>query len=143
MRILIIDDDPQHVRALAQLLRAALDAHVDLVSSVRDAVEALHSQPYDVVVTDIFIPLGDAPREALGPRARKYAEGLRHLGGLVLLDELDRVEPPPKVLAHTACTDFELIEVMGERVDARVPKPAAAEVLLRHVIEVLGLPVPG
>lgn len=143
MRILIIDDDPQHVGALAQLLRAALDAHVDLVSSVADAVEALHTHAYDVVVTDIFIPLGEAPRAALGPRARKYAEGLRHLGGLVLLDELDRVEPAPKVLAHTACTDFELIEVMGERVDARVPKPAAAEVLLRHVIEVLGLPIPG
>ncbi len=143
MRILIIDDDPQHVRALAQLLRAALDAHVDLVDSVADAVEHLHTHAYDVVVTDIFIPLGDAPRDKLGPRARRYAEGLRHLGGLVLLDELDRVEPAPKVLAHTACTDFELIEVMGERVDARVPKPAAAEVLLRAVIEALGLPTPG
>ena len=143
MRILIVDDDPQHVRALAQLLRAALDAHVDLVDSVADAVEHLHTHTYDVVVTDIFIPLGDAPRDRLGPRARRYAEGLRHLGGLVLLDELDRVEPAPKVLAHTACTDFELIEVMGERVDARVPKPAAAEVLLRAVIEALGLPTPG
>jgi len=143
MRILIVDDDPQHVRALAQLLRAALDAHVDLVDSVADAVEHLHTYTYDVVVTDIFIPLGDAPRDKLGPRARRYAEGLRHLGGLVLLDELDRVQPAPKVLAHTACTDFELIEVMGERVDARVPKPAAAEVLLRAVIEALGLPTPG
>lgn len=143
MRILIVDDEPQHVRALADLLRAALDAEVRVVTTVVDAVTALHENAYDVVVTDIFIPLGDTPRDRLGPRARKYTEGLRHLGGLVLLDELDRVQPPPKVLAHTACTDFELIEVLGEQVHARVPKPAAAEVLLRAVIEALGLPVPG
>lgn len=144
MRILIVDDDPQHVSALASLLRSALDADVTLVDSVEAAVAALHEgDPVDVVVTDIFIPLGTSPREVLGPRARRYAEDLRHLGGLVLLDEIDRVTPMPKVLAHTACTDFELIEALGNKVHDRVPKPAGAEVLLRAVIEALGLPVPG
>jgi DNA-binding NarL/FixJ family response regulator len=144
MRILLVDDDPQHVSALAGLLQAALDADVLLVDSVEDAVRVLHEgAPVQVVVTDIFIPLGPRPREVLGPRARRYAEDLRHLGGLVLLDELDRVEPPPRVLAHTACTDFELIEALGDRIHARVPKPAGAEVLLRAVVEALGLPVPG
>ncbi len=144
MRILLVDDDPQHVTALASLLRAALDAEVVLVDSVEDAVRVLHGgEPVDIVVTDIFIPLGQRPRDVLGPRARRYAEDLRHLGGLVLLDELDRVEPSPRVLAHTACTDFELIEALGDRIHARVPKPAGPEVLLRAVTEALGLPVPG
>ena len=120
-----------------------LDAQVDQVDSVEAAVSVLHEHTYDLVITDIFIPLGDQAREVMGPRARRYAETLRHLGGLVLLDELDRVEPAPAVLAFTACTDFELLQVLGERVNAKVPKPAPAEVMLRACLEALGLPVPG
>ena len=142
MRILFIDDDPEHVATVSRTLQTALDADVVVVTSVEDAVVALQAGPFDLVVTDIFIPLGSKPQEAIGPRARRYAENLMHLGGLVLLDELDRVEPPPKVLAHTACTDFALLEVLGERVTARVPKPAPVDVLLRAVIEALDLPVP-
>jgi hypothetical protein len=69
---------------------------------------------------------------------------LRQLRDLfvVLLDELDRVNPAPKILAHTACTDFALLEVLGERVTARVPKPAPVDVLLRAVLEALDLPTP-
>ena len=142
MRILFVDDDPEHVTIVSEILRDALDAEVRVVGSVEEAVAALHHQEYAVVVTDIFIPLGDTPGQALGPRARRYRENLLHLGGLVLLDELDRVEPAPRVLAHTACTDFALLEVLGERVHARVPKPAPADVLLRAVIEALDLPTP-
>jgi CheY-like chemotaxis protein len=143
MRILFVDDDPEHVEVVSRVVADALDAEVTLCSSVEEAVAALHERPYDLVVTDIFIPLGEKPRRALGPRARRYEETLQHLGGLILLDELDRIEPAPRVLAHTACTDFELIEIMGERVEARVPKPAPVDVLLRAVLEALDLPVPG
>lgn len=142
MRILFVDDDPEHVLTVSEVIKDALDAEVKVVGTVEDAVSTLHEVNYSVVVTDIFIPLGDDPRRSLGPRARRYAENLRHLGGLVLLDELDRIEPQPRILAHTACTDYELIEILGERVHARVPKPAPVDVLLRAVIEALDLPVP-
>lgn len=142
MRILFIDDEPEHVTLIGEILRDALGAEVRVVGSVEAAVEALHAHAYAVVVTDIFIPLGQAPRQALGPRARRYRENLQHLGGLVLLDELDRVEPAPKILAHTACTDFALLEVLGERVHARVPKPAPVDVLLRAILDALDLPAP-
>ena len=142
MRILFIDDDPEHVELVSRTVEDALGAEVVVVYSVESAVTQLHSKPFDLVVTDIFIPLGRKPREAIGPRARRYAENLVHLGGLVLLDELDRVNPPPKVLAHTACTDFALLEVLGERVTTRVPKPAPVDVLLRAVLEALDLPTP-
>lgn len=135
MRILFVDDDPEHVQAVCDIIHEALDARVDVVESVEAAVRALHEAPYDLVVTDIFIPVGDKPRETLGPRARRYEDTLQHLGGLVLLDELDRVDPAPRLLVHTACTDFELIEVLGERVAARVPKPAPVDVLLGAVID--------
>lgn len=142
MRILFVDDEPEQNELHRKLLAEVLDAQVDQVDSVEAAVSVLHEHTYDLVITDIFIPLGDQAREVMGPRARRYAETLRHLGGLVLLDELDRVEPAPAVLAFTACTDFELLEVLGERVSAKVPKPAPAEVMLRACLEALGLPVP-
>ncbi len=142
MHILFIDDDLDHVEVVSRTVREALDAHVDVVDTVEAAVIAMHTHSYDLVVTDIFIPLGEKPRAALGPRSRRYQETLRHLGGLVLLDEVDRVDPAPKVLAHTACTDFALLEVLGEHVVGRVPKPAPVDVLLRAVLEALELPVP-
>ena len=135
MRILVVDDEPELLEPSIQLLRVALDADVKVVSSVDEAVQALHDVATDVVIADIFLPLGERPRELLGPRSRRYAENLVHLGGLVLLDEIDRVEPAPKVLAYTACTDFALLEVLGDRVTARVPKPCPADVLLQAVMD--------
>ena len=142
MRILFVDDEPQHVDVVQRTVSEALDAEVVVVASVEEAVQALHSTQFDLVVTDIFIPLGPHPRDAMGPRSRKYADTVQHLGGLVLLDELDRVVPPPTVLAHTACTDVALLEILGGCVHGRVPKPAPVDVLLKAVIEALDLPVP-
>lgn len=137
MRLLFVDDDPENVEGLARTLREALDADVVVATSVEEAVRALHAAPVQVVVTDLFIPMGATPRAVLGPRARRYAEQLEHLGGLVLLDEIDRLDPAPLVLAHTACVDPILIELLGERVHARVRKPAPFEVLLDEVLDAI------
>ena len=142
MRILFVDDETEHVDTVARVVKDALDAEVIVASSVSAAVAALHEAPCDVMVMDIFIPLGQAADAVLGPRARRYKEDLEHLGGLVLLDELQRLDSCPKVLAHTACTDFELLELMKEVVTERVPKPAPVDVLLRSVLEALDLPTP-
>ena len=142
MRLLFIDDDPEHIQVVSDVIRDALDVPVDVATTVEDAVRRLSVHTYDLVVTDIFIPLGTAPRQSLGPRARRYEETLQHLGGLVLLDEMDRLPNSPRVLAHTACTDFALIEILGEQVYARVPKPAPVDVLLTAVLEALELPTP-
>jgi CheY-like chemotaxis protein len=139
MRLLIVDDDPANIESLARILRDSFDPgfEVQLANTVERAVEILHAPStrggVDIVVTDLFIPLGTALRETLGPRARKYAEDIEHLGGLVLLDEIDRVDPAPLVIAHTACTDPVLTSMLGERVHARIPKPAPFEVLLRAI----------
>jgi len=143
MHLLFVDDDPEHVEVVTRTLREALDAEIEVVTSVEAALTALQGPPFDLVVADIFIPLGSRVAERLGPRSRQYEETLQHLGGLLLLDELDRLEDPPPVLAHTACTDFELIEIFGEHVVGRVPKPAPVEGLLRAVLEAMGLPVFG
>lgn len=142
MRILFIDDEPEQIAVAVDLVKEVLECETLVASTVEEAVSLLHDRPFDLIVSDIFIPLGAKPGGALGPRARRYKETVRHLGGLVLLDELDRVPNGPTVLAHTACTDFELIEILGDRVEARIPKPAPADTMLRAVLQALGLPTP-
>jgi CheY-like chemotaxis protein len=137
MRLLFVDDDPENVAFVARTIREALEIDVAVVTTVEEAVAALHAAPVDVLVADLFIPLGRAVGGALGPRARRYEEQVAHLGGLVLLDELDRVPNPPLLLAHTACTDPVIIELLGERVVERVRKPAPPDVLLRAVLDAL------
>ena len=137
MRILFVDDDLENVQLVANVLRDALSTECILVTTVEDAVAALHEAPVQIVVADLFIPMGPDARASLGPRARKYAEQVEDLGGLVLLDEIDRVEPAPVVLLHTACRDHVLLNLLGERVSARVRKPAPTEVLLNAVLEAM------
>lgn len=136
MRLLFVDDEPHLVESYGRILRDALDAEVVVATTVEEAVDALHRAPVDVVVADVFIPLGRR-HGALGPRARRYAEHIEHLGGLVLLDELERVAPPPILLAHTACTDPVVVELLGARAAARVRKPAPFDVLLHAIVDAL------
>lgn len=143
MRILFVDDEAAHADIVSGLLRTVLDAEIDVTTSVQEAVQALHGRAYDLVVMDVFIPLGEAPVDVLGPRARRYGAEVAHLGGLVLLDELERMAANPVVLAHTACTEHALFQALGDRIAGRVQKPAGAEVMLLAVLEALGLPVPG
>jgi CheY-like chemotaxis protein len=142
MRLLFVDDEPERIEILRPTLEDILDAEVVVATTVADGVAALNAAPTDLVVFDVFMPLGESPRDALGPRARRYADRIEHLGGLVFLSEFQRLPSPPKALLHTACTDFALLELMDEVVTARVPKPAPADVLLRFVLEALGLPTP-
>lgn len=134
VRVLFVDDDPENVASCASALGGAGAAEVRCVATVEEAVAALHAESVDILVMDLFIPLGPAPRAVLGPRARKYQENLGDLGGLVLLDELERVPSPPHTLLHTACRDHVILELTRDRVAGRVRKPAPAEVLLDAVL---------
>lgn len=142
MRILFVDDEPENVASVSKILKEALDAEITVVTQLDEAVEALHDGRWDLVVTDVFIPLGERAKSLLGPRSR-LEEGQDHLGGLLLLDEVDRMRMPPKLLVHTACTEHALVSVLREHGHLRVPKPAPVDVLLRACLEALELPVPG
>lgn len=135
--ILFVDDEPENVEAIVRILSDALSVPIVAVSTVQEAVALLHERPWKVVVMDLFVPLGDHPRRVLGPRARRYQEHVDHLGGLVLLEELDRLAVRPAVVSHTACTDHVLHELFGDRVARQVPKPAPVEVLLQVLMELL------
>ncbi|MSQ00749.1 MAG: response regulator [Myxococcales bacterium] len=135
-RVLFVDDDPDQVRACAAALQSAGVAEVETVMTVGAAVAALYARPVDLLVMDLFVPLGDAP-EALGPRARKYHQHLQDAGGIVLLDELGRLGTRPHTLLHTACREPAVLELTQGLVQGRVRKPAPAEVLLDAVLTAL------
>jgi CheY-like chemotaxis protein len=143
VRILFVDDEPAHAQIVLGLLRTVLDARTEVVSTVGEAVEALKRERFDLLITDLFLPMGPAPANSLGPRARRFGEQHQHLGGLVLLDELDRLGPGTPVLIHTASTDRAVLDACGPLVRGRIFKPAGAEDLLRASMEALDLPVPG
>ena len=135
--ILFVDDEPENVSLAAEILAESLDMPVAVADSVEEAVARLHSAPWRAVVMDVFIPLGDHPHRVLGPRARRYQEHVDHLGGLVLLEEIERLPERPIVVSHTACTDHVLLELFGDLVERRIPKPAPMDTLLQNVFEVL------
>ncbi len=133
--ILFVDDDPENVAIVAGILGEALDVPVRVVDSVEQAVACLHDLPWRAVVMDLFIPLGDHPHRVLGPRATRYQGQVEHLGGLVLLEEIERLPIPPIVISHTACTDHVLLELFKDRVVARIPKPAPLDTVLHQVVD--------
>ena len=135
--ILFVDDEPENVQITADILQSALGIEVVVAGSVEDAVALLQERPWKVVVMDLFIPLGDHPQRVLGPRARRYQEHVEHLGGLVLLEEIERLEQPPLVVAHTACTDAVLHELFGDRVAKQIPKPVPVDTLLQGLLELV------
>ncbi len=136
--ILFVDDEPENIRLAAEILGEALARPVAVAHTVEEAVAKLLDADWDLVVMDLFIPLGDHPDRVLGPRARRYQEQVEHLGGLVLLEEIDRLPKRPIVVSHTACTDHVLLELFGDRVERKIPKPAPLDTLLQNLFEVLG-----
>ena len=60
MRMLIIDDEPSFVRALAQLLSKD-GATVDTAANGALALTQLHTHCYDVVLCDLRMPTLDGP----------------------------------------------------------------------------------
>lgn len=140
MRILILDDEAEQslaIQLLTETLRDALGFEVLSARAVPRALEALAEGPVDLLITDIFLPIDSRDHEDLGRRARRFEEHYAHLGGLVLLDEIERMEQPPRLLIHTACTDAALIELLDELGHERVRKPAAPDVLLGAALSVL------
>ncbi len=135
--VLFVDDELENVGLIAEILGEALEMPVYVEETVEGAVERLLESDLTAVVMDLFIPLGDHPHRILGPRATRYQDQVDHLGGLVLLEEIDRMAKRPIVMSHTACTDHVLLELFGDRVARRIPKPAPLDTLLRNVIDVI------
>jgi two-component system, chemotaxis family, chemotaxis protein CheY len=77
LSILVVDDVESFARLIADSLRQAGHA-VSCANNGRDAVELLPKLRFDLVITDIIMPLGD---------------------GFELIDEVKRLQPEARILA--------------------------------------------
>lgn len=92
-RILVAEDQPDMLKLLSRLLSAD-GCKVVLCSRTGAAVEALQTQKFDAVVTDLLMPEG---------------------GGLRLLEATLRLQDPPPVLLITGSTDASLAQDLVAR----------------------------
>lgn len=60
LRILVVDDHPIN-RRLVDLFLRAIDAHTVQAANGREALEALATEPFDLVLLDMHMPVMDGP----------------------------------------------------------------------------------
>ena len=138
--ILFIDDSPERYNVAFSILQATNDnMNIYLASNVKSSIRLLCDVEFDLVIMDIFMPLGEDAEEVIGRRADIYVENLQHMGSLELLDFLRRMDTKPIILMHTACFDHDVISVFNEIIDDRIPKPAPVEVFIKSITEALNL----
>src|SRR5690349_17491222 len=79
-RILVVDDDPILLHALAETISRRLHAVVDSATSASTALERLRGARYDVVLSDVKMP---------------------EMNGLRLLQEIEKIAPHVPVVLMT------------------------------------------
>ncbi len=138
--ILLIDDTPEKYNTAFGILQATQDnINIYLSSNVRSTIRLMCDVDFDLVILDVFIPIGEGAEDTLGARAKMYEGEYQHLGGLELIDFLNKLEDKPTVLMHTACFDFNIVSMFSEVVDDRLPKPAPVDVFINTIVRALNL----
>lgn len=85
--ILFIDDSPEIYNVAFSVLQSTHDnLNIYLSSNVRSTIRLLCDIEFDLVIMDVFIPIGENAEDTLGTRAKMYEGEYQHLGGLELLD---------------------------------------------------------
>ena len=97
--ILFIDDSPERYNVAFSILQATNDnINIYLASNVKSSIRLLCDTEFDLVIMDVFMPLGEGADEVIGNRADIYVENLQHMGSLELLDFLRRMDERPIIL---------------------------------------------
>jgi len=111
-RILVVDDEPEHAATLVRLLkRERIDA--DAVHDVREALDRLRAEPWDVVLTDLVMP---------GP------------SGIDLLRAIPHLDVSPDVVLMTAFGTVEkAVEAMQNGASDFIVKPIKRAALMKSL----------
>jgi DNA-binding NtrC family response regulator len=109
-RILVVDDDPIVLRALRRLLLGARPGwEIDMAESVEAALSLIDNKTYDVVVTDLHMPV---------------------LGGMTLLTRLKSEHPSVMRVIHSSHVESLSAEQANELAHAVLAKPSHPEELV-------------
>jgi CheY-like chemotaxis protein/anti-sigma regulatory factor (Ser/Thr protein kinase) len=118
-RVLVVEDDRAFRHAISTFLREA-GHDVTEVADGRTALAMLAGQPYDVMLLDI---------------------GLPDISGLEILEEVQRLPSPPRVVMITADDTSEtLLKAVRGQAERYVTKPFAPGAIVEVVAEVLAEP---
>jgi DNA-binding NtrC family response regulator len=109
-RILVVDDDPIVLRALRRLLLAARPGwEIDMAESAEAALQLIENKTYDVVVTDLHMPV---------------------LDGLGLLTRLKAEQPSVMRVIHSSHVESLAPEQAQELAHAVLAKPGRPDELV-------------
>ena len=71
--ILFIDDSPEIYNVAFSILQATQnDMNVYLSSNVRSTIRLLCDVKFDLIILDVYIPIGEGAEDTLGSRAKMY-----------------------------------------------------------------------
>jgi CheY-like chemotaxis protein len=109
-RVLLVDDDPIVLRALRRMLVGARPAwEIDMAESADAALSLLQSRTYDVVVTDLHMPV---------------------LDGIGLLRRLKTEQPSLMRVVHSSHVESLTAEQADEFAHALLSKPGRPDELV-------------
>jgi two-component system, OmpR family, KDP operon response regulator KdpE len=114
-RVLVVDDEPQILRALRTTLRAA-GYDVDTAETVATALAAAAASPPEAVILDLVLPDGD---------------------GTVVCRELRRWSDAPVIVLSAVGEERQKIEALDAGADDYVTKPFSVDELLARLRAVL------
>jgi signal transduction histidine kinase/CheY-like chemotaxis protein len=118
-RVLVVDDNETN-RKVAELILAAIDAEVICVEDGQAAVDAVESSNFDVVLMDLQMPVMDGLSATRAIRAREAKEGLPRLPIVVLSANVMR--------EHVEASN-------AAGADDHIGKPVRAETLIAAVLQ--------
>jgi CheY-like chemotaxis protein/anti-sigma regulatory factor (Ser/Thr protein kinase) len=118
--ILVVDDDPQILAMLSELLRGS-GFHVDTAANGTDGLEKIAKENYDLMLCDVWMP---------------------SMTGLQVLEQLQGMPATPPVILMTAddTPDTVLKAVRGHALQV-VGKPFKTQVMLELIKQTLQAPV--
>lgn len=79
-RILVVDDEPNNLELLEQILAGVAGVQLDMVSNGQEAVKAANEKDYSLTIMDIQMPVMDGIEATQQIREFKSREELPILG---------------------------------------------------------------
>jgi two-component system chemotaxis response regulator CheY len=120
-RILFVDDSPTMRRIIANTLNKIGIEQYDQAENGLDALEKLHEEKYDLLLTDWNMP------EMNGKELIEFIRGQEHLKDL------------PILMITTRGMEEDVLTAIRAGVNGYIVKPFTPEVLKKKMIEILGI----
>lgn len=140
-RVLVIDDTAVDRHRVVGLLQRSTALEVQAVSSAREALEAIASNPPDLVITDLMMPGIDEEEADRTPATSRHGNvplQLSETGGLQIVAAVTSRYPSlPVIVVTSAGTEQAAVDSLAAGATTYIPKSQLAQHLIPTVLHVL------